>query len=267
MKCTGCHTELDEGKTRCSRCGKWNVEGETDVEDDVCDLEDVEASDHDRLVTGPWDAAWGGGIVKDSVTFFAGRPGAGKSSLTMQMAKNVVDGGGTVLYISKEETKNQLKARAVRLGLTGKKGITIASQFGVRVFDLCQKHKPRFVIVDSLPGLLGLGWHDIEAAESTLRQIKLFADVAKAPAIVISHINKKDQFSGPVGLEHLIDTTMFLQKDKKNPRFRVLVPEKNRFGAVDVRVWFEMGEKGLSVIDDPYDDSDDESEELDEDDV
>ena len=245
MKCGTCKTKIPEGKMRCPNCGKWANLGASEVE--VHKLLDVQASDLDRLVSGPWDVAWGGGIVTDSVSFFAGQWGAGKSTLLLQIAQAVASQGKAVLYISKEETLGRVKSRAVRLGIPddAQERIQLVARFSGTIRDVCDHVAPQLLILDSLPAFAGIGWGNVKEAVEVLTSVKDYANEMKCPAIVVDHVNKEGEFSGPEAFAHLVDMTVFFKKDVGMKNRRWLVPEKNRDGDVNVRVGFDMTSKGL----------------------
>jgi len=245
MKCTGCREKIPEGKMKCLRCGLWQTLGAGEIE--VHNLSDVRPSDLDRIRSGPWDLVWGGGIVTDSVSLFAGQWGSGKSTLLLHIAQAVALQDMTVLYISKEETLGRIKSRALRLDIpeAAQERIKLVSRFSGSIRDVCEAVQPKLLILDSLSALVGVGMNDVREAVEVLTLIKDYADEMKCPAIVVSHINKKGEFSGPEAFAHLIDMTVFFRKDKKDINLRHLMPEKNRDGDVNVCVSFSMTSRGL----------------------
>lgn len=267
MKCTVCSAKIPEGKMSCPACKKWV--GFASGESEVFNLSDVPDTEEDRFHSGPWDLAWGGGMVTDSVTFYAGKPGAGKSTLLLQIAASFATQGLRVLYVGKEESLRKVRRRACRLEIdeASQARIRIVKQFSGTLRHLLEQEAPRLLIVDSLPALVGLGWADVQEAVETLTMIKEYASTYFCHAIVVDHINKKGEFSGPIAFEHLIDVTMMMHKDKKNPNLRRLIPEKSRDGAVDVQVCFHMGPKGLVYVETPQEEFDENGEEPDESDV
>ena len=251
MKCSGCSRKLSPGKIRCVHCGLWNHTG-GETETNAVSLADVAASDVDRIVLGPWDVCFGGGIVRDSAVFLAGEPGAGKSTLLLAVA--VAVGQVTskkVLYISKEETMGAVKARAIRLKLdTHALGwITIVSIFKGRLRDLLQKEKPVLTILDSLPGLVGVGPGHLDDAVEALTDLKEYADECKSPSIIVDQVNKEFDFAGEMALQHLVDATIMLKGKEDHPR--VLRTRKNRHGPGGATVTFQMTETGLVVPEQP----------------
>ncbi len=263
MKCTGCRAKLEEGKLRCPKCGRWQISGESQAE--VFTLSELPDVDEKRIVTGgPWDAAWGGGFVVDSVTLYAGEEGAGKSTSLLQIACAVAELGTKSLYVSKEETLQKVKGRVRRLEIpvSSQALIRVVRNFTGSLRDLLEQERPGFLIIDSLPSLVGIGWTDVAEAVEILDAIKEYAIAHECPAIVVDHLNARDKFSGPRAFAHLIDITMLLKKDKKNPNHRTLQPLKSRDGAVDVVTHFTMTERGLVWVQDAENEENDEDEEF-----
>jgi DNA repair protein RadA/Sms len=266
MKCHACQSKLPEGKYWCPKCGKRNfISG---LEQEVYRLSDIADTEEDRLHTGPWDLAFGGGMVKDSVTFLAGHPGAGKSSFLLLVASALAAQGLETLYLGKEETLRKVRNRANRFGIPEElqTRIHITRTMNGSIVDLLEHTRPSLLIVDSLPALVGLGWKDVSEAEEILTMIKEYAVANLCPAIVVDHINRRGEFSGPIALEHLIDITMMMKKDKVDKNLRRLVPDKSRDGSVDVQVCFQMTAKGLVWVEPPLEideENDDGIEDLD----
>ncbi len=260
MKCASCKAKIPEGKMKCPNCGRWQSLGDAQAE--VFRLSEIEDSEENRLRTGPWDLAWGGGFVTDSITFFAGRPGSGKSTILLQIAASLAAQDLKTLYISKEESLRKVRNRANRLGIPDalQARIEVVRNFGGTLRDLLEQVQPRFLIVDSLPSLVGLGWKDTAEAVNALDTIKEYAIETLCPAIIVNHVNGQGEFSGLVAFEHLVDITMHLTKDRKNPNLRTLAPEKSRDGAVDVAVRFNMTPTGLVYLEPTAEDEDAETD-------
>ena len=250
VKCSGCKTRIPEGKLQCPACKRWANASASD-EPEVFTLSELPDVDEKRIVTGgPWDAAWGGGFVVNSVTLYGGGEGAGKSTSLLQIAAALADLDVTTLYLSKEEPLEKVKSRVRRIGLTPEQQshVRITRNFTGTIRDLLERERPGFLIVDSLPALVGIGWTDVAEAVEILETIKEYAVEHECPAIVVDHLNADDEFSGPRAFRHLIDVTMMLTKvvlDKKETDFRTLVPRKSRDGAVNVATHFQMTPRGL----------------------
>jgi DNA repair protein RadA/Sms len=258
MRCERCDALIKPGKHRCT-CGAWT---QAAVTGSAIKLADVVASDVTRITTGPWDAVFGGGLNMTSTVLLGGIPGAGKSTLVLQMASNIAafinannapELDDNVLYIAKEEEIGQIKGRADRLGLTRQHNIIVETEVTLATLEATiQGHSPAAIILDSLPGLVGLitdsqGQDVIEVC----RILKRYAVAARAPSIIIDHVNKEDEFAGFMSLQHEVDALVSLFP---TPRFGVgtctLKTLKNRQGRAPVLVSMLMGERGLTVLED-----------------
>ena len=206
-------------------------------------LSEVSVEKSERLQTGPWDLCFGGGLVSESVVLIGGAPGAGKSTLMLQIAEEA----GSVLYLAAEEAPEQIKERADRLGISGEAihiwptlgGETVIEAIldGLETYEI----EPDLIIADSLPGMAG----DNHALQSEICiSLKNYAIENKCPALIIDHITKELEFAGRIALQHLVDATISFYPDEKTGK-RVLKPVKNRHGAVGTSSVFDMRETGL----------------------
>jgi DNA repair protein RadA/Sms len=232
----------------------------------------VKSADLDRLQTGFWDRVWGFhedkktgvrtyGVVRGSTTLVGGAPGAGKSTLMLQMARSVAElnyaGEGTEpLYIASEEQLEQISSRADRLELTPEVKDMIrmvpAMSGGVNLNDILARYKPPFMILDSLKGLVG---EDDGEAIRICKIMKDFAMMYRCPALIAHHVTKADMIAGKMALQHEVDTCMtFFPEDDRliqindkgdTEAIRVLEAIKNRNGAAFVRQEFLMTALGL----------------------
>jgi len=235
--------------------------GLSDGPDGIERLSDVKEADYDRLKTGPWDICFGGGIVVGSTTLIGGAPGAGKSTMSLQLADSIAaNASRPVYYIAAEEANRDIKARAKRLGLKHFDKILMHNLMTVEgdLVALLKKYNPAAFILDSLTGTVG---EDLNAAVALATQLKPVAVQAQAPCIIIDHINKQLDFTGRMGLQHAVDTTitLFPVDDGPTGETRELKTVKNRFGPAGVFVEFDMTENGLVMI--SADDNDEEDEE------
>ncbi len=253
--CLYCQATMKAGTARCMGCGRYNFT-DTTIKDRRTILSQVKPDAIPRVTSGAWDPAFGGGIMTSSVTLLAGEPGAGKSTLLLQVC-NAIAGIElsklnqykpyelrTVLYIGTEENEQQIKERADRLQLQHQDGILLVNAMGGMNLDtLLQETKPRFVVLDSLPGFTGKGT-DKDEAIAVVKGLKHYAEKHHAPAIVTDHITKDLDFAGYMSLMHAVDCLLMFKIDLKNKDIRLLSAEKNRNGALkDVLFW--MSEKGL----------------------
>jgi DNA repair protein RadA/Sms len=203
---------------------------------------------------------FGGGIVRTSITILGGVPGAGKSTLSLQLCSAIVDYIITigqqanekleplVLYISAEEEPGQLRSRADRLKIGNPQFIHVADAIRDRVDvgELVLELKPDFVILDSLQGLVGIGPAHDEDALALCKTLKKHAVEFNAPAIIIDHVNKDEEFAGRMTLQHAVDTlVLFYIDEETDTDVRVLRTFKNRHGATPIEKRYLMTSKGL----------------------
>lgn len=254
--CYRCQEELKPNRLRCLSCGAYNITGDgledgTDNDKSVA-LCDVVSAEHDRVATGPWDICFGGegknyGIVRTSVSLLGGSPGAGKSTLVLQIA-NQAD--GEVIYIAAEEALPEIKSRADRLSLKHQKNIRMVSALSGASLNQVIKsrpEKPKMIIIDSLQGLVG---EDAEAQLEICKLSKVYAVKLACPFLIISHVTKSDVLAGRLTLQHAVDTTMTFfpvpeMLAESGEPLRMLDVMKNRFGAARVKCFFEMTGNGL----------------------
>lgn len=268
FKCPKCDAQYLKWQGKCSECGNWGLV-EEDIEiiktkdknkndgklSSVFNLNDVVINENERIKTGVGeiDLVFGGGIVKGSLTLLAGQPGIGKSTLVMQIAalfkKQKED--DFVLYISGEETKEQVKNRLNRIA---KNNLNIQFSNDVMIENIIttiEKINPSLVIIDSIQTMFS---KDLENSVGSINQIKActvkLLDIAKKlniPIIIIGHITKEGNIGGPKALEHIVDVVLYFEIQKyKN--FRILRSIKNRFGNTNEVGIFEMRENGLNEV-------------------
>ena len=245
ISCMACGSSIPQGKSQCPTCLQWN-----DPEPSISKhgftgsitLADAVASDVDRILTGPWDEALGGGIVIDSVILIGGEPGAGKSTLALHVCSAIAE-KRKVLYIATEESPGQIKGRADRLGVLGQRNIQVLFPDNVGEVEMeIKERKPQAIILDSLPGLVG---YDEKRAIVICEMLKRYAIEFQAPSIIIDHINKEGDLAGLMRLQHAVDVVLTF---RPHPEGRVIRAEKNRHGAAFIECWLSMGEKGLIAM-------------------
>lgn len=257
--CTRCGYEMPHAVFQCTSCKAWNLDTSplrdehADATPDECSaglvmvpLSEVSDSDECRTVTGPWDACFGGGIVSHSVTFLAGEPGAGKSTMGLQIADVLARSAfERVYYFYVEGSKSAVKDYGSRLGLSNMARILTPDALnaaGLLAF-LDEDDRSFPLIVDSASAVTK---HPGLSAEICTRASARSVRVG-APTILLGHINKDGELAGTKELEHLVDALLFLRKTKVNKAVtdkRVLSSLKNRFGA-DASVTLRMTERGL----------------------
>lgn len=219
---------------------------------------DGEAQDFPRIKTGinELDRVLGGGLVQGSVTLIGGDPGIGKSTLLLQTADMLAKQKTKVIYISGEESVDQVRLRAKRLG-THQPSIQLAST--TNVGDIIASIKsdektPTVVIIDSIQTMF---LEDLSSAPGTVSQVRaaageltVFAKKNNITLLIVSHVTKDGQIAGPKVLEHMVDTVVYFEGEK-DLHFRILRAIKNRFGAAGEIGVFEMNDIGLSEVNNP----------------
>lgn len=257
---------------RCEACGGWNTIVEEAATTGIGSavirksgtgvpfaLESLEgeAPPVQRIITGigELDRVTGGGFVPGSATLIGGEPGIGKSTLLIQACAALAQQGARVVYVSGEESIQQVRLRASRLGLS-RTSVQLAAQTVVEdiVATLSAGETPRFVILDSIQTL----WSDaIESAPGSVSQVRAasgalirYAKTRGVAVVMVGHVTKDGQIAGPRVVEHMVDAVMSFEGDSAHA-FRILRATKNRFGATDEIGVFEMTGEGLAEVANP----------------
>jgi len=266
--CTKCNAKTPKWSGQCLQCGSWNSMVE-DVEDvnpkkqsiklakpvqPTVTINDIHIKKQ-RLITKitEFDRVLGGGFMTDSLVLLVGDPGIGKSTLTLQICEKMAEIGRKVLYISGEESVEQISDRANRL--KSKNPINLLNLNDLEsILATLEAEKPGFVVIDSVQVMTS---GDIASQAGSISQIRYVTEqlmqVAKGkniPILLIGHVNKDGNLAGPQVLSHLVDTVLFLEGDNFH-QFRLLRATKNRFGAVDEVGVFSMSENGLMEVANP----------------
>lgn len=266
-ECSKCGAQTSKWAGRCLECGAWGTLAEvmksesekTRVSEKmpmgkVVNFNEVTGKDFARIKTGigELDQVLGGGIVPGSLVLLGGEPGIGKSTLVAQMA--ATGKNGSTLYVSGEESAEQIKMRLDRLALK-----TTSLQFlGETNIDIIcstiEKLKPALAVIDSIQTMATAGLPSEAGSVNQVRActVKLL-EVAKKnniPIFIIGHVTKEGQVAGPKTLEHLVDTVLYLEGDRFHA-YRLLRTVKNRFGGTDEVGIFEMQSGGLQEVKNP----------------
>lgn len=286
FKCTACNATFPKWQGQCGNCNAWNT-----VEEDTTPVslgipsssgtKGIRASKAatgnqarpvseiaktvdttSRLSTGigEFDRVLGGGLVYGGVMLLAGNPGVGKSSVALAAAAAIANQGKKVLYITGEETANQVASRALRIGATNDAGTVGQSLYLLSEGNLQNaiqqllELRPEFVVVDSVQTLLS---DDSEGRVGSVTQVNEvatdFTNIAKRmniPTILIGHVTKDGNIAGPRVVEHLVDVVLFFESSNDSP-LRLLRAVKNRYGSTDEIGCFEHTSEGLMPVDDP----------------
>ncbi len=264
--CQQCGYESPQWLGKCPNCGAWNSLVETVVSSNKKapssdreiikpqNLSQIKSMDKVRAKTGieEFDRVLGGGIVPGSITLLAGDPGIGKSTLMLQLTKTI--SRGKILYICGEESPQQIKIRAERMGIKGE-NLQLLPQTDVDIIiTQIEDLEPSLVIVDSVQtlqttDLTGSSGAVGQVRESATRLTRTGKNL-NIPMFFIGHVTKEGAIAGPMVLEHIVDTVLFLEGERYYAG-RTLRSFKNRFGPTDEVGIFEMEEEGLKEVRNP----------------
>lgn len=271
--CSGCGAEYPRWQGQCNDCGAWNTISEVilsapsansarsfsgyagQTEAKVTPLNQIELSALPRFSSSfsELDRVLGGGVVPGSAILIGGSPGAGKSTLLLQVMCALASSNLT-LYVTGEESLQQVALRAQRLGLPNDKLSLLAETNVETICSLAIKHKPQIMVIDSIQVM---HVSDVQSAPGSVSQVResaayltRFAKQNHIAMFIVGHVTKEGHLAGPKVLEHCIDCSMMLDGESDN-RYRTLRSNKNRFGAVNELGVFAMTEKGLKEVKNP----------------
>ena len=279
--CQNCGYESAKWMGQCPGCKEWNTFVEETIdkksissagkrrtsEATPLPLSKIQSSDEERTTTGmpELDRVLGGGIVKGSLVLVGGDPGIGKSTLLLQVCHNLCNGAGEgtkssseecrhVLYISGEESLQQIKLRADRLGEFSD-ALELLCETNLEVIrEVIERGKPQVVIVDSIQTMYS---DEVGSAPGSVSQVReatgVFMQIAKGMGIsifIVGHVTKEGVVAGPRVLEHMVDTVLYFEGDR-HESYRILRGVKNRFGSTNEIGVFEMDEDGLNGVENP----------------
>lgn len=271
--CTSCGTQAGKWNGQCGDCGAWNTLEETVVsissnsgprssrfqgyagDISVQSLTDVSPEEQTRFSIGisELDRVLGGGVVPGSVILIGGDPGIGKSTILQQALAEL---GKTLkpLYITGEESLQQVSMRAHRLGLDNTDIRLLSETCVEKIIDVAQKEKPQVMVVDSIQTvfteLLQSAPGSVAQVRDSAAQLVRYAKQTGTVLFLVGHVTKEGALAGPRVLEHMVDTVLYFEGDSSSP-YRVIRAVKNRFGAVNEIGVFAMTEKGLREVNNP----------------
>ena len=266
--CKNCGAEHNQWQGQCKICKEWNTVTEEVIHKNISKdwktnnltqaikpirMDKIGLKETSRVKTGDdeFDRVLGGGVVPGGVVLLGGEPGIGKSTLLLQIALQI---NNKVLYISGEESQQQIKSRAKRMGLSEESCYVLCETNIQLIFLQIQSLTPDIIIVDSIQTLHD---SDVDNAAGSITQIRSvaselisFAKSTNIPVILIGHITKDGTIAGPKILEHMVDTVIQFEGDR-NHVYRILRVQKNRFGATSEIGIYEMIQKGLRQVKNP----------------
>jgi len=273
FSCTECGARAARWLGRCPTCGAWSsiveeaatpapraaeflaTKPAAETRGPVA-LGEVAGGGTPRTPTGipELDRVLGGGLVPGAVILLGGEPGIGKSTLALQLAASLVERGAAVLYVTGEESAEQIRLRAERLPALPEKLAVLAETRAESIAEPWRAMQPALVLVDSIQTLTT---ERVESAAGSVAQVRecasLLASAAKASGtavVLVGHVTKDGALAGPRVLEHLVDVVLHFEGDRSHS-YRVLRAAKNRFGSTLEAGVFSMGDQGLSTVENP----------------
>ena len=265
-RCQSCGAVSPKWSGKCPDCGGWNSLVEERAERGAprgrkaigkasltpLPLSEVSGAAGERTSTKirELDRAIGGGIVKGSVILIGGDPGIGKSTILLQAAGNLPD----VLYVSGEESPEQIKLRAERLSVRSE-GIMLLPETNLEnIIAVAEKKRPGAIVVDSIQTMYT---EDLASAPGSVGQVRecaaklmFYAKRTGVPVFIVGHVTKDGAIAGPRVLEHIVDTVLYFEGDRGHS-YRILRTVKNRFGSTNEIGVFEMTDAGLKEVENP----------------
>ncbi|HAR61974.1 MAG: DNA repair protein RadA [Candidatus Margulisiibacteriota bacterium] len=267
--CQECGSVFPRWVGRCSECGTWNSIIEEIVQSNpklasmnvernrIQSLESIEISPLQRTSTNidEFDRVVGGGIVKGSVILLGGDPGIGKSTICLQLCANLTMNNLSVLYVSGEESYEQIKMRGDRLSVNRSGGLDILCETDTdNIIASVKESVYNLIVIDSIQTL---SCEDINSPPGSVSQLRentakivSFAKTRNIPVIIIGHVNKEGVIAGPKIIEHMVDTVLYFE-GQATRGFRIIRAIKNRFGSTNEIGIFEMDSSGLKPVSNP----------------
>ena len=270
--CQECGYESSKWMGQCPGCKAWNSFVEEPVstgkkasgggksvsrqQSEPVILKEISLKEDERQTTkiGELDRVLGGGIVPGSLVLVGGDPGIGKSTLLLQVCRNLALSGSNVLYISGEESLRQIKLRAERIGEFNEKLQLLCETNLETIREVIERKKPDTVVIDSIQTMFH---EDISSAPGSVSQVRestnILMQIAKGQGVsifIVGHVTKEGNVAGPRVLEHMVDTVLYFEGDR-HASYRILRAVKNRFGSTNEIGVFEMRSTGLEEVKNP----------------
>lgn len=266
--CNECGATSPAYLGKCPQCDAWNsmseridaVRGGKPVisygQPEPVTLAQVSDSAGERITTtiGEFDRVLGGGFVRGSLVLLGGDPGIGKSTLVLQACANLATPDLPVLYVSGEESAEQIKLRAVRLQAPQDQLRVLTENDLDRVIEIADRLRPGLMVIDSIQVMSSSSSDSSAGSVTQVREctarIMEWAKPTQTPVIVVGHVTKEGMIAGPRVLEHMVDAVLYLEGERFH-QYRILRAVKNRFGSTDEVGVFEMAESGLREVANP----------------
>lgn len=265
--CQQCGYEAPRWLGRCPECGSWASFVEEQIlpskkpphaprSSEPTRITEVAIAPEGRFLTGigELDRVLGGGIVPGTVILLGGDPGIGKSTLLTQVAGNLAEQFGKVLYASGEESLEQIRLRADRLKVRSDHLYLLTETDLSQLQAVIEDLQPDFLMVDSIQTLRHPDFTSIPGTVSQVRacagELTLLAKHRRMPVFLVGHVTKEGSLAGPMVLEHIVDTVLYFEGER-NQSYRILRAVKNRFGSTNEIGLFEMTEEGLREVTNP----------------
>lgn len=267
--CQECGYESSKWMGQCPGCKAWNTFVEetvsvkkstavksSTVSKEPVSLNEIDISEEERQTTkiGELDRVLGGGIVPGSLVLVGGDPGIGKSTLLLQVCRNLAEKNVSVLYISGEESLRQIKLRANRIGKFNEKMQLFCETNLETIREVIERRKPEIVVIDSIQTMFH---EEISSAPGSVSQVRestnVLMQLAKGLGVsifIVGHVTKEGNVAGPRVLEHMVDTVLYFEGDR-HASYRILRAVKNRFGSTNEIGVFEMRNTGLEEVKNP----------------
>ena len=267
FRCMSCGAEAPKWSGKCAGCGDWNtLTEELDLPSSISSLSDppvppvpitaVRSQDGQPVPTGipEVDRVLGGGLVPGSVTLVGGEPGVGKSTLVLQLMGARAAAGSTVLYITGEESADQVRLRADRLGALQDNLLLAAETSLPNVIHHINEVRPEICVVDSIQTLHDPAYTSAPGSVTQVREcahrLVQTAKTTGTTVLLVGHVTKDGQLAGPRVLEHVVDTVLSFEGDRHHA-LRLLRAQKHRFGSTEELGLFAMVASGLEPVPDP----------------
>ena len=267
--CQNCGTQHAKWQGQCNSCKKWNTlteeviekgdniswksENKSRVVSKPIKVQEIEISSESRIDThdAELNRVLGGGIIPGALMLLGGEPGIGKSTLLLQIAMTI---GRKVLYVSGEESQQQIKIRAERMNTSSENCYILSETKTQHIFSQIEALEPQLVIIDSVQTLhtdyIDSGPGSISQIKECTAEFIRFAKETHVPVFLVGHITKDGQIAGPKILEHMVDVVLHFEGDR-NHIYRILRTQKNRFGATSEIGIYEMQSQGLRAVSNP----------------